>query len=96
MPAYVVAMVSVEDAATYKKYTAKTPNIVKKHGGKFLTRGQAVKTLEGATYEGRMVLLEFPDQASAEAWFNDPDYQEAIKLRHASSVTHSILMQGDS
>ena len=40
-----------------------------------------------------MVLLEFPDKASIEAWFNDPEYQEAMKFRHASSTMHMLLLQ---
>ena len=33
MPAYVVAMMSVNDAETYTKYTDRTPPIVRKYGG---------------------------------------------------------------
>ena len=93
MPAYVVAMIRIEDANLYRKYTDRTPSIVKKYGGRFLTRGEEVSTLEGVPYEDRMVLLEFPDSASVEAWFHDPDYQEAMKFRHASATTHMLLTQ---
>jgi len=93
MPAYIVSMMSIEDAELYKKYTDKTPPIVKKYGGKFLTRGEEVTTIEGTPYEGRMVLLEFPDKASIDAWFNDPEYQAAMKFRHASSTMHMLLLQ---
>jgi len=93
MPAYIVSMMSIEDAEVYKKYTDKTPPIVKKYGGKFLTRGEKVTTVEGTPYEGRMVLLEFPDKASIEAWFNDPEYQAVMKFRHASSTMNMLLVQ---
>jgi len=49
--------------------------------------------VEGTPYKGRMVLLEFPDKASIDAWFNDPDYQAAMKFRHASSTMHRLLIQ---
>ncbi len=93
MPAYVVDMIRIEDANLYRKYTDRTPSIVKKYGGKFLTRGEEVSTLEGTPYEDRMVLLEFPDKTSVEAWFHDPEYQEAMKFRHASATTHMLLTQ---
>jgi len=93
MPAYVVLMMTIKDAEVYKKYTDKTPLIVKKYGGKFLTRGEEVTTLEGTPYTGRMVLLEFPDKASVETCFNDPEYKEAVTFRHASSTMHSLLIQ---
>ncbi len=93
MPAYVVAMISVHDAETYRKYTDRTPATLKKHGGRFLTRGAAVTPLEGDEFDGRMVILEFPDRASAEAWYADPDYAEARPFRHAASTAHLFALQ---
>ncbi len=93
MPAYVISMMRIDDPETYKKYTDRTPPLVKKYGGKFLTRGEQVTTVEGTPYPDRMVILEFPDKASVEAWFADPDYQKAMEFRHASSTMHMLLLQ---
>ena len=93
MPAYVVAMMSVHDAETYREYTDRTPPIVKKYGGRFLTRGEPVSTVEGETYDGRMVILEFPSKADVESWIVDPAYQEAMEFRHAASTMHMLLLQ---
>jgi len=93
MPAYVIAMMEIHDPETYRKYTDRTPPTVKKYGGKFLTRGEEVTTLEGEEYENRLVLLEFPSKAHVEAWVADPDYQEAMVFRHASSMMRMLLVQ---
>ncbi len=93
MPAYVISMMSIHDAETYKTYTDRTPPIVKKHGGRFLTRGEAFTCIEGQNYDGRLVILEFPSKADVEAWFNDPDYQEAMVFRHAASTMNYLLVQ---
>lgn len=93
MPAYVVSMMSIHDAETYKEYTDRTPSIVKKYGGKFLTRGEAITCVEGKDYDGRLVILEFPSKADVEAWFNDPEYQEAMAFRHAASTMNYLLLQ---
>lgn len=93
MAAYFVALMSVHDAETYREYTDRTPPTVKKYGGRFLTRGEPVSTVEGEPYEGRMVLLEFPSKADVESWFADPDYQEAMEFRHAASTMHMLLLQ---
>jgi uncharacterized protein (DUF1330 family) len=45
MPAYVISMMSIHDPKTYRKYTDRTPPIVKRHDGKFLARGGDVTTL---------------------------------------------------
>lgn len=93
MPVYVISMMSIHDPEVYSQYTALTPPLVKKYGGKFLTRGEEISCMEGTSYEGRMVLLEFPDKDSIEAWFADPDYQDAMKFRHASSTMNLLMVQ---
>jgi len=93
MPAYVISMMTINDPETYKKYTDRTPPIVKKYGGKFLTRGEPFTCVEGQPYDGRLVILEFPSKADVDAWFNDPEYQEAMKFRHASSTMNHLLLQ---
>ena len=93
MSAYLIALVDVTDMDQYRKYMALSPAIVAKFGGRFLTRGGRSEVLEGEPDSRRKVLLEFPDTKSAEAWFNDPDYQAALKFRHASAVTHMLLLQ---
>lgn len=93
MPAYMIAMMSVHDAETYRQYTDRTPPTVKRHGGRFLTRGEPVACFEDTHYNGRMVILEFPSKADAEAWYADPDYQEAVTFRKAASTMHMLLLQ---
>ena len=93
MPAYVISMMSIHDPDTYRKYTERTPPTVKKYGGRFLTRGEPVRTIEGELYEGRMVLLEFPSADHVEQWMEDPAYQDAAQFRHASSTMHRLLLQ---
>lgn len=93
MPTYVIAMMAIHDPETYRKYTDRTPPTVKKYGGKFLTRGETVTTLEGEPYMDRMVILEFPSKNHVEDWIADPDYQDAMVFRHASSTMHMLLMQ---
>ena len=94
MPAYVVSMMSIHDPETYKKYTALTPPIVKRHGGKFLTRGEKVTTVEGKEYTARMVILEFPSEAHVRAWYSDPEYVEAMVWRHAASDARILVQEG--
>ena len=62
MPAYVLSMMTIHDPETYRKYTDRTPPVVKKYDGKFLTRGETVTCLEGEEYSGRLVILEFPNK----------------------------------
>ena len=96
MPAYVVSMMSIHDPKIYKKYTDRTPPIVKRHGGKFMARGGDVTTLEGEPYQDRMVILEFPSKQSVLDWMADPEYQDAMTFRQASSEARILLIEGDT
>jgi uncharacterized protein (DUF1330 family) len=93
MAAYMVCTMRIHDPDTYRKYTALTPPIVARHGGKFLTRGDEVTTCEGEKFTARMVIIEFPDRAAALAWYNDPSYQDASKFRRAAAVEGRMLLQ---
>jgi len=94
MSAYIVGTVTIDDPETYKKYTAKTPALIEKHGGKFLARGGAVTTLEGEPFNDRMVIIEFPSNQALQDWYNDPDYQDAIKIRQSASHGRVLSIEG--
>lgn len=93
MPAYVIATMTVEDPDSYSRYTARTPAILARHGGRFLTRGDAVETLEGAPFRQRMVLIEFPDAAAARAFYADPEYQQMSHWRRAGASDGRLILQ---
>lgn len=94
MSAYVVATVSINDPETYKKYTARTPALVAKHGGKFIVRGGDVDTLEGETFNDRLVVIEFPSKQALNDFYNDPDYQEARLIRQSASQGRFLAVEG--
>ena len=96
MPAYVISMMSISDPDTYRKYTDRTPPIVSRYGGKFLARGGDVMTIEGEPYNDRVVLLEFPTRQSVLDWMADPEYQDAVVHRHASSKARILLIDGSA
>lgn len=95
MPAYFICTMTVTDPETYRKYTALTPATLARHGGRFLTRGDAVETVEGGPdFDERMVILEFPDRETALAWYYDADYQSASAFRRLASTGRMILQAG--
>ncbi|MFB9224308.1 DUF1330 domain-containing protein [Paracoccus cavernae] len=95
MPAYFICTMSIHDPETYRRYTALTPETVARYQGRFLTRGDEVLTVEGGPeFTERMVILEFPDRATALAWHGDADYQSASAFRRASSKGRMILQEG--
>ncbi len=59
-------------------------------GGKWLAQG-AADVVEGA-WPGSVVLMEFPDRASADAWYNSADYQAIQPLRDKNSISDIVLI----
>jgi len=94
MSIYLISIMSIHDPETYRKYTSGTPPTVKRYGGKFLTRGEKVVTIEGEPFVERMVIMEFPDEAHVRAWMSDPEYQALARYRYAASTGRIVIQQG--
>lgn len=94
MTAYVVAEIDVTDHATYDTYRPRVPPTLEKYGGKFAARGGRIELLEGGPEPKRVVIIEFADAAAARRWYESPEYQEALKIRHASSTGRVFIIEG--
>jgi len=94
MSVYLIAMVKVNDVETYQKYTALTPAIAKKYGGKFLARAGAVEAIEGEPFNDRLVIVEFPSKEALHKWYASEEYQAVLKYRHASSEGRILVIEG--
>ncbi|MEM6565351.1 MAG: DUF1330 domain-containing protein [Pseudomonadota bacterium] len=90
---YIIGHVTISDAEAYKPYAIRNDEIFPRHGGKFLARGGASEILEGEGHP-RHVIVEFPSYAAAVACYNDPDYQENMKIRQANSEGTILVVEG--
>ncbi len=94
MAAYVIANVTVQDAAAFEEYRRQVPATIAKHGGRYLVRGGRVERLEGAWNPTRLVVLEFPSMAEARRWYDSEEYHAPKALRMKCAVTDVILVEG--
>jgi len=53
----------------------------------------AMETLEGEAPDG-IVMLQFPSAEEAKAWYNSPQYQEALPHRMKGADYRAILVEG--
>lgn len=92
-PAYVVANFTIHDADSYRVYEKGFFPILKRHGGEFITLDDNSMTFEGSEpREGRIVLLKFPSEDAATAWYHDPDYQALSEHRRAGTALKFLTM----
>ena len=96
MPAYLIVRAEVTDWLQYQEYMKVTPGIVAKFGGRFIARGGEVVTLEGPPETRRVVVIEFPSFAQAEAFYHSDEYTQARQLRAAAGTAQFIVVEGIS
>ena len=94
MPAYVVVRATVSDPAAYEPYKAAAQASIAEAGGRYLVRGGEMTTTEGEGDPRRLVILEFPDRATAEAWYAGPAYTHAKSLREGIAKMDAQLVDG--
>ncbi len=94
MAGYIIARVTVTDPEKYQDYTAVTPGLIAKFGGRFLVRGGESVTLEGPEATERIVVVEFESLERAEAMYRSEAYQAAIKLRAGAATAQFIAVAG--
>ena len=94
MAAYFIGRIRVLDPAEYQRCTAQTPGVIKAFGGRFLVRGGPVGFTEGSWEADRWVVVEFPDMASLEKWYNSKEYQQILQIRMKSATSDAVAVQG--
>ncbi|TYK52333.1 DUF1330 domain-containing protein [Actinomadura decatromicini] len=62
-------------------------------GGRFLVHASDAEVLEG-TLEGGYVLVEFPDMATARAWYASDAYREILRMRTDHMEGTVVLLDG--
>lgn len=92
--AYVVSGVAFRDPEALARYRELAAASIARHGGRYLVRGGAVEALEGAWKPEALVVVAFPDVATARAWYGSTDYAEALAFRDAALSRDLILAEG--
>jgi uncharacterized protein (DUF1330 family) len=94
--AYVISDVEVLDDELIKTYRLLAQDSVAKYGGRYLARGGQVEPIEGGWTPKAIIIVEFPDMARAKAWYQSPDYAEALKVRADALARRLIFVEGVS
>lgn len=91
MPAYVLALCKVTNPhEDFKKYSARSAELVHRHGGKYIVRGPRKRLIKGDLLDDQAVIvIEFPSMSELENFIDDPEYKNEIEpLREGSGVYH--------
>ena len=94
MTAFLVLDFTVTDRAGFMPYVRAIPAFIEKHGGRYRVRGEPPTVMEGDWSPDLMVILEFPSRAAAQAFLADPEAQPLFAIRHATTVSRLVLVDG--
>jgi uncharacterized protein (DUF1330 family) len=95
MAAYIISRVKVKDPELMNEYAARSIALAKTYGASYPARTNRVEALEG-TYDGRrLIIIQFPDLASARAYWDSTAYRELRKMRHAAADSELWLVPED-
>ena len=94
MKVYLQLDLSVNDFGGFRKYIAEIPAFIAKHSGKYIVQGVQPTTIEGNWKPERMVIIEFPERKMAEAFLGDPEIQDLFEVRHNTTTSKLVLVDG--
>jgi len=93
MSAYVIVDVEVTKPAQYEAYRRLSSLAMSAYDAKVLVRGGEIRPLEGRT-PGRVVVMEFPSMAAAQAFYDSWQYRRARNAREGAAVMNMFIVQG--
>jgi uncharacterized protein (DUF1330 family) len=94
MSAYLIADVEILDSAGYEDYRRQVTATITAFGGRYLVRGGAHTVLEGDWSPKRCVILEFPNMAQLEAWYDSPAYVPLRAIRERTTKSRFVKVEG--
>lgn len=94
MKAYLVLDLTVHDFAGFRPYIAEIPAHIERHNGRYIVQGVEPTVIEGDWSPPRVVILEFATRLDAEAFLADPVIQPLFKIRHDTTTSRLVLVDG--
>ena len=94
MPVYTIAHLKFKNIDAYRRYQNAFPAVFKKFNGTALAADERPLLLEGEWTSDKVVVLSFPDEASALRFGNDPEYRAIAADRRVGADATVLLVHG--
>jgi len=91
MAALYIGSYDIVDPEEFQKYPPLVLALLPRYGGEVLASDPAGVLVEG-TLRTMNAVIRFPSKDAALALYNDPDYQEAKRIRQASTRNISMVL----
>lgn len=95
MSAFLVVDTRIKDPDRYEAYKALAGPIVEKYGGVYRVRGGRIDLQESDCWSPtRIVIIEFPDMASARAFMDSDEYAPIRPMRRNNADCTLFIVEG--
>ena len=95
MAAYLIVDTLLENPDLYETYKSRAKPLAEKYGGEYLARGGPMTLKETDLWSPtRLVLVKFPDAATANRFYNSPEYQEVLKISKQAAKRTCVVLEG--
>jgi uncharacterized protein (DUF1330 family) len=91
MAVFYIGSYDIVDADEFQKYPPVVMSLLPKYGGEVLASDTAGFLVEG-TARTMNAIIRFPSREAALGLYNDPAYQEAKRIRQASTKNISMVL----
>ena len=91
MAAYYIGTYDIVDPKEFQKYPQIVATLLPKYGGEVLASDTAATVVEGSA-RTMNAIVRFPSKEAALGLYNDPAYQEAKRIRHATTKNASMVI----
>lgn len=94
MAVYALAQFTIHDRARYEAYAARFAATMKGRKGRLLAAQENPEVMEGKWEGTKIVLIEFPDEASLREWSESTEYRAISVDREAATEGSVLLVKG--
>ena len=91
MAVFYIGSYDVIDPNEFQKYPPLVMALLPKYGGEVLASDLSATLVEG-TARTMNAIIKFPSKEAALGLYNDPDYQEAKRIRQRSTANASMVI----
>jgi uncharacterized protein (DUF1330 family) len=91
MAVYYIGTYDIIDPDQFRQYPPRVAALLPKYGGQVLASDTAAYSLEG-TARTMNAVIRFPSRDAALGLYGGPDYQEAKRIRQASTANCTMVL----
>ena len=96
MSAFLIVDTEIKDPVAYEEYKLLAKPIAEKYGGIYRSRGGDMDVRETELWAPtRIVIIEFPDVKSAQAFVDSEEYAPVKPIRNNNADCTLFIVEGD-